>query len=260
MFLIERLKLEKSKLWTAIFVSTLISGAGVANATPLNLSNGGQLNFGNLSVQVTGTPSTGCINFYNASFGTCNTSGSDVFTVNQPSDSTLFVGNSSGNIKDIPASVAGAEPAFITLTGANSLGLISFDLLSLVIPNSTPCSSSQPNIAGSCGLPGSPFLFGYNGNPSSATTVSFAANLCGYSGASGGVNCSNGTLYSGTFTSPFSGTSAQIQNLINQSQTATGITNGVTANLTAVVPEPGTSLLLGMGLLAVGFAARKLRA
>lgn len=243
--------------FSTVIATSILAMTGVAGANPLNISNGGTLNFGNLSVQVQGTNTVGCINFYNtASPDACNLVGNNNFSVNAPVDPTLFVLGSTGTIKDIPAPTV-FETAFITTAGVGALGTISFDLLNLVVPNYVACPPATT--PGACDLPNSPFVFTVT--DATHTTVSFSANLCGYTGASSGAGCSTGTLYSATFSSQFTGAQANLLTLINQSQTAAGITNSVSATLNplSAIPEPMTGFLFGSGLLALGLAARKAR-
>jgi hypothetical protein len=241
-----------------MLVSAVCIATGMASATPLNTVNGGTLNLGNFSVQVQGTPATGCINFYSVANlpDPCSQSQSppDQFTVNAPVDQSLFVFHGTGNIKDITGPFSPITQ-FITTTGAGSIGLISFDLLNLTTPSAPACTPSTLF----CAIPGTPFLF--SGSDSTHTTVSFAANFCGYSGASGGVGCSSGTLYTGTFSAQFAGTGADITSLINQSQVPGplgGITDAVSATLNPV-PEPMTPVLFGSGLLALSMVVRRFR-
>jgi PEP-CTERM motif len=237
-----------------------------AFATPINVTGGGVLNISNLSVNVTGTSASGCINFYNTPTpDACNLAGSSTFQVNGPFDPTLFFNLETGNIKDIPAPTSFPITAFITLPGGGSpvTPAITMDLLSLIPPSAPPCPPAAT--PGSCDLPASPFLITVNS--ANSITVSFDANLCAYiTGSSSGTNCSTGTPYGATFTAQFRGTlpggqPVTLANLISLEQSTGGISSSVSATLapSSAVPEPGTMLLFGMGFLGMGFGMRRLR-
>lgn len=246
-----------------ILAAAVMAVSGIAGATILATtttgSYAGQLNLGGLSVQVLGDPTTGCINFFttsNTPDTACNTP--NTFQVIPQSDSALFVLNSNGTIKDIPAGTVNLS-AFVTTTGTGGVPNTTFDLTNLVTPLIAPCAAGQNTGLCSAG----PFVFNsYVSGSTYYTTVSFSANLCGYiTGSTPGALCATGTPYTGAFSTQFTGTNDSISSLINQSLAPGGITNSVSATFNpAPVPEPGTTLLLGSGLLAVGMVVRRFRA
>lgn len=246
-------------LAVAVMAVSGIAGATIL-ATPTTGTYAGQLNLGGLSVQVLGDPKTGCINFFtgsNTPDAACNTA--NTFQVIPQSDPALFVLGSNGTIQDIPAGTNFIS-AFTTTTGSGSVPNTTFDLTGLVSPNIAPCAPGQ--LTGFCSA--GPFVFNsyvVSGNTYS-TTVSFTANLCGYiTGSTPGSLCATGTPYTGAFSTQFTGPGQSISSLINQSLSPGGITNSISATYNpAPVPEPGTTLLLGSGLLAVGMAVRRFRA
>lgn len=232
--------------------SVLCVMTGIAGATVLNVSGGGALNFSNLSVQVLGNPTTGCINFYNTGTPSGCDATVDTFQVNPPVDSNLFTVGASGTIKDVPAPGTSLISQFITTTGP--AGAVSFDLLNLIYPNAVPCPPGT--IPGVCTA--GPFTFTQvAGGSNPQTTVSFSANLCGYTGTAS-TGC---TPYTGIFSAQFTGPGSDISSLINRSLQPGGITDSVSATLNPnLVPEPGTTMLLGSGLLALGMVVRRFRA
>lgn len=253
--MIDRYRISKV-LRTASSVGMLASAmflvTGVAGATVLNVSGGGTYNFSNLSVQVLGNPQTGCINFYNGNTpDPCDQIQNNQFSVNPPIDTNLFILNSTGGIKDIPAGTT-AIPQFISTTGVP--GVINWDMLSFVMPNPVACPPA--GIPGVCTA--GPFTFTQTaGGSNPQSTVSFTVNLCGYTGQAS-TGC---TPYTGIFSAQFTGPGSDISSLINRSLQPGGITDSVSATLNPnLVPEPATTLLLGSGLLAIGMAFRRFRA
>jgi hypothetical protein len=244
--------------------------SGTAFATPIPYLGSGLLNFSAFSVLVTGNPQTGCINFYNSAVGACGTPAT--FSVVQPVDTSVFPAsgtNNAGAILGVPGGVT-AETGFITTSG--NAGPVGFDLLNFVPQNTTtPCTANTTS--GNCVVAGSPFMFSLS--DASDITVIFSVDLCGYvNGSGGGSSCSNGSLYTGQFTAPFDGYFVTIVNGVQMTEPVTisnlldaaaagGITDGVTAQLAPITgaPEPGTSFLLGAGLIGLGLlGSRRKRA
>jgi hypothetical protein len=95
--------------------------------------------------------------------------------------------------------------------------------------------------------------------PTSVVTLSEV--FCAYTGTPGvetPTSCSNGTLYSGVFTSQFSNTT--VQSLITTIAAGGQITDSVSATFTPViVPEPMSFILFGSGLIGLSMLGRRLR-
>jgi len=244
--------------------------AGIASADPIITMGNGIENIGNFSVVVSGTSSTGCINFYNGNAPDgCNLLGNDTFSVNPPDDPALFTNGATGTIKDL-VSPTGPETAFIANTvGGTGSTPVTYDFMSLIPTGSNVCttSSDTPPFPQACAIAGS--AFNVTINSLSDITVSFGVNLCGYTGASGGVGCSNGTLYTGSFDSRFitsfvngAGVTVPVTlaNLV-EAESTVGVEDSISATLvpTASTPEPGTELMFGVGLIGLSLMGRRLR-
>jgi hypothetical protein len=259
--------LTKIMVITALAIAALAVGPNAALANPIPFTQGGAFNIGNFSVAVNGTLATGCIDYYNAATG-CGTNAT--VTLNAPSD-TIFgtVGTTTGSIKDIGPAQAFPELTALTLNG------FTFDLLSLVFP--TPVACPPATTPGSCAIAGSPFVFTQDTinppNTANSADVSLTAIYCGYTGSAGtetATSCSNGTVYSATFTSHFVGTidstglPATVANLIAIIAAGGTITDSISANFVpnaqpTVTPEPMGFVLFGSGLIGLSLLRRKTR-
>jgi hypothetical protein len=255
------MKLSRMLATAIVSVGAVAVGPSLALATPIPYTSGGAFNLGDFSVAVNGTLATGCVDFYNVSTG-CGTPGA--VTLNAPSDPIFGTVNATtGLLKDL------GPGATFPMTGALTLNGFTFDLLSLVFPTPTACPpASTP---GSCAIAGSPFVFTQDTispqNPTNSADVSLTAIFCGYTGSPGtetATSCSNGTPYSATFTSHFTGTidntgeAATVTNLIGIIASGGTITDSISGNFSPLpVPEPVTFSLVGGALLGLGILRRR---
>jgi len=216
-----------------------------AGATSLNTTNGGVLNGGNLSVAVSST----CINFYNtATPDACpNTGALDTWSVNAPSDTSLFTLGGTGTIKDLPITSASVVD-FMTI------GSIMFDMTSIIVPNQVAC----PPVGAPASCSAGDFVFtqdDFSGGTTGDVSVSFSLNAIGYTGTS----TSGSTPYKFTFSSQFTNTT--ISTLLTQFINAPPVVDSVSFSASPVsgVPEPSAYLLLGSGLLGLGLLGKRVR-
>jgi len=186
----------------AVIVALILPG--VAGAAALNVSGGGILNGGNLSVAVSGNGITaGCINFFNLAMDACDLSGSNTFVVGAPSDSNLFTFGSTAQIKDIPAPNVLPETAFLAIPGPST---VHFDVTSVVLPNQVACTAG--NVSETCSIGN--FVFSQTCDASNVCNVlvSFSLKADAYTG----THATGFTPYAVTFTSQFVNTN--VGNLI----------------------------------------------
>jgi PEP-CTERM motif len=239
-------RVAKTMASAALLASAVWVGTGLAGATALTYTGTGVLNTGGLlAVQVFGNTTTftppPCINFYNGATPDACDATPNTFTLGAPLDASLFTFGGAGTIKDIPLGVA---PIAQFVTAAGPQGTINFDLTALLNGTSPACTLGVTT----CSV--GPFNFTSNAN---GTTVTLDADLCGYTGTIG-TGC---TPYVALFTSQFPGQT--IAQVIAASQTGTGVSDSVSGTLTPT-PEPGTTMLLGSGLMAMVFVVRRFRA
>jgi hypothetical protein len=214
-----------------------------------------QLSIGNGDIFVTGNGmTTGCIDFFNSgSLSTCQTGpGADgSFTVE--SGKAPFAAGQTGVIQDLNFSTPFPVVGFMTDAAA---GPAIFDLISFIVSSTQKgtcaLNDSTPNDV--CELANSPFVL-TNGPGGNTVSISLTANLEAYTGTSG-TNYSLATPVLGIFTSEIAG--GTIGSVLTAFNTA-GFESNIpwSANLTGVVPEPGTFGLLGISLIGLGTALRR---
>jgi len=271
---------------TALAFAALAMGPSCALANPIVFSTNGQFNIGNFSVAVNGSLATGCVMYYtSASPPPCAAGVTSGVVLNAPADPIFgTVSVNTGTITDLSPQPPFTYPQINSLV-MNGAGAITyhFDLLSLSFPTPVPCPPAAT--PGACAIAGSPFIFIQDTiNPPNVTnsvTINLNEILCGYTGASGGVetatNCTNGTLYSGTFSSDFTGVidnfsgaacgnavgvacAATVTNLLAIIGSGNTITDSIRGNFTPIItPEPITFILFGSGLLGLSVLGRRRR-
>ena len=232
----------------ALVLTALASNVS-ATSLPI-LIGGGVLNLSNLTGQLVGV-TAGCINWGQPA--ACQTVTGIQDTVSG-SDSGLFqVGsNASDTIKNLPAGVPTPLVDFLTVEGGSlGLGQVFFDLNNIVIPGAFgTCNTFAVNNV--CNPGGnSPFVL-FQSTPTQIS-VTFAVTASAYTGTS----ASGTTDYDGIFSTTLSGnlangTAATIPNLLNFFAGGGAVNATWSATLSPTVPEPGTWMLLGLGLIALG--------
>jgi len=209
-----------------------------AFGTPL--TSAGQANIAG-TVNVTSTS----ISFFGPPTGTTP----NTFGVNQP-DTGPFVGLTGGTINNLIGNVSSLVD-FVIFNVPGPPTPIHFDLTSFVAGIGTPAGCV--NTVGSvCTPPGSPFTLIQRAASQVEIDLSVVGNF--YTGTSA-TGFSPGT---GLFTTQnlVPGT---ITGILNQVATPQGITNSYSATFSAPIPEPATFVILGSGLMLLGFVRRKAR-
>jgi hypothetical protein len=246
----------------------LASGIASADSISGTISAG----FGQVGVSLAGTDFFG----FNSADSQCDKTGAGAgcFDILSGTGSFASLVNSNAQIntiQDLPSPpLSGSIPIknFISFDG----GAITFDLVTVLPGGGQDCSAvnqSAPNLSctiyanfGTVANPdiqGSPWLLT---NGPDDTTLSIAATMYfnGYSG-----DPANGvTVYRGIFSTQLSGTDINaMYNLIVGGGTGTSSWSAsfspVTSQLQSAAPEPGSVLLMGMGLIGLAYRCRKTR-
>jgi hypothetical protein len=241
---------------TGVAKATALPVTVAFNCTPLNGS--GCLNGGGYSVQVL---ANSCVNFFNGSPDACGSS--DTYTSVGPTDPTVFTLGATGTQKDLPFGSTLPITAFLTIPGP--LGTVSFDLTSVVMPNSSACPPGS--IPGACSLGIFTFLqsdldlSGSNCPPGVSTCGDVSVQFSAFANAYTGSSATGVTPYKITYTSQF--TNETTTDLIAKAFSAGGITNSVSFSATPLstttVPEPTALILVGAGLMGISLISKRRR-
>jgi hypothetical protein len=227
----------KSRISKTYFVA-LGAFLFVNSAFGTALTTTGQANIAG-TVNVTSTS----ISFFGPPTGT----NPNTFSVNQP-DTGPFTGLTGGTINNL----VGATSSLVDFVIFTVPGLpVHFDLTSFVAGIGTPAGCV--NTVGSiCTPPGSPFTLIQRATAQVEIDLSVVGNF--YTGTS----ASGSTPGTGLFTTQnlVPGT---ITAILNQVATPQGITNSYSATFSEIIPEPTTFVILGSGLMLLGFVRRKAR-
>jgi hypothetical protein len=201
--------------------------------------------------------SNACIN-WNSAAPCTNPPGAVQDTVSGQDPSVFTVGT--GTIKDLPAGVVTPLVDFMTAQSPLPGGVVHFDLTSIFIP-ALPAGNNCTVFALSaiCNPGGgSPFLL--TQNSANQVGISFSTVENAYTGTS----ASGVTVYDSIFTTQFSGnlpngqtdTIPNILLFIAGGGTVTATWSG-TQSPVPPVPEPLSSVLLGIGLVGVSLLRRR---
>ncbi|MDQ6679248.1 MAG: PEP-CTERM sorting domain-containing protein [Acidobacteriota bacterium] len=221
-------------LGLAVTLGSLFAAVSSASMIPT-----GQVNFGG-NATVTGST----INFFGGPLGT--TPG--IVNVGQP-DTGGFTGFSGGSIQNL----TGTFPVIDFITFATTGGPVFFDLQGFNPGTGTMAGCGSTAVGSVCTPTGSAFTL-----TQQQGLVSISLSLFGVSYTGTSISGSDPTL--GLITTQAPGTIAQV---LAAAGTPGGFSDSYSATLfaTSNVPEPGSFLALGSGLLllSAGFLRRKVR-
>lgn len=272
--LVEKFSTRTQKT-VAAGVLALLALTGSAFATPITNAGPALLNIGNGSIFVNGNGrTTGCLDWYNISApGGCQPEGTTgTFTV-QGGSSAPFVSGQPGTITDLNFNT---PLPLVNFLQVGTPVVSHFDLTGLRFNNGGDigdCTTavgvdglSDTSPGATCTPSGSPFQLanGLANAQGGVDTVSITLSLdaWGYTGTSG-TNYSDATRYVGVFTTQGALQGFNIESILATIRSGGAITASWSATLsplaTSPVPEPGTYLLFGLGLISVASVRRRTR-
>lgn len=261
----------------SVMCVALIGLSGSASAAPITNGGSAILNAGNGSVQVSGNGITsGCIDWYNTGLApaSCQPNGTTgSFSVEGSSSAPFLVGQT-GTIQDLNFSPPLPLVDFITIALGGGL-TAHFDLTGLRFNGPTsigdctaangPDGLNNMSPGATCTAANSPFQITNGlagpGGIVNTVTISLTIDLWGYTGSSG-TNYNAANRYVGIFTTQGAVTGgnniASIEATIGGGGAVSAAWSATLAPVaTPSVPEPGSYLLAGLGLLSVASLLRR---
>jgi hypothetical protein len=249
---------------------TVLTMVGTASAVPITNLGSAVVSAGNGSIFVTGNGVTsGCLDWFNvAAPSGCQPSGTTATFSLQGGSTAPFVAGQAGTIADLNFNT---PLPFVNFMQVPAAGGAHFDLISLRTNTNGSigsCTGAGALLGGaSCTPAGSPFQI-TNGVANASgvvdtVSVSLTVDLWGYTGTSG-TNFDAANRYIGIFTTQgavMGGTN--IASILATISSGGAITASWSATLTPTttpaIPEPGTYVLLGLGLISVASVRKRTR-
>lgn len=150
-----------------------------------------------------------------------------------------------------PVGSAFSDPSWLVFAAIDNLPTLTLTYIPVGVDTIAGCAATPPAASQTCTPPigntSNPGPFSFQNLSSSSSSVSFSFS---------GVTSDGLDIWSGTFTSQF--TTESFQDVLNTLANQGSVGNTFSGTVTfSQIPEPGTYLMLGVGLLLIGLMGRR---